>query len=267
MPFICPLCQSLLTIQPKSWICPNRHCFDVAKQGYVNLLPVHFKNSKNPGDTTDAVQARRHFLQQGFYQPLKDLVMQWLAQEQPDTILDIGCGEGYYTHGMRQIVSQVTGLDIAKNAVQSAAKRYSDIQWLVASAANLPLADQSVDMVSSLFSPLPVEEMARVLKPTGQVLVATPATEHLHDLRAALFDQVNPHQPEKFIELMSPRFLLKQQHTLTYPLQLNQSALKQLIAMTPYAWKAKAAKRELLENQATFNTQVSFQLYLFVKQP
>lgn len=262
---ICPLCQSHLTIQAKSWICINQHCFDIAKQGYVNLLPVQFKNSKNPGDTVDAVQARRAFLEQGFYQPLKQFLMQWICELQPKSILDIGCGEGYYTSGMTTVDRQVIGLDIAKNAIQIAAKRYPDIQWLVASAASLPVLAHSLEMVSSFFSPLPVEEMARVLKSQGHLIVATPAEGHLHELRAALFEQVNPHQPQKFIELLSSHFVLKQQYTLTYSIQLDQAALKHLIAMTPYAWKAKAARRQQLEANELFHTQASFQVYLFEK--
>lgn len=265
MPIICPLCQSKLQQEKTRWICEHGHSFDVAKQGYVNLLPVQHKNSKNPGDTAEAVAARRAFLQAGFYEPLREVLMQKLAAMSPTRVLDLGCGEGYYTSGMSAIAKEVIGLDIAKPAVQIAAKRYPTITWLVASGAKLPIASGALTIVCSFFSPLPREEMARVLTPEGHLVVATPATEHLLQLRAALFDQVNPHQPEKFIEVLSASFQLIEQQTVSYPLRLNSAALKQLLAMTPYAWKAKAEKREQLEQREEFLTQASFQVYVFKK--
>lgn len=266
MIIICPLCHTELFQEPARWACSNRHSFDVARQGYVNLLPVQHKNSKSPGDTPDAVQARRAFLQAGYYQPLKDHLMGWLAGLNARTVLDIGCGEGFYTSGMPVVSQQVIGVDIAKIAVQIAARRYTDICWIIASAAKLPIATQSVDVVTSFFSPLPRDEMARVLKPAGYLLVVTPAPAHLHDLRATLFEQVNPHQPEKFIDALAPDFTLIRQDVLTYALLLEQPALRDLIAMTPYAWKARADKRQQLEQADCLTTSASFQIYLFQKQ-
>lgn len=265
MTIICPICQMPLLQDKTRWVCSNQHSFDVAKQGYVNLLPVQHKNSKSPGDTPEAVQARREFLQSGYYQPLKDQLMGWLAGLQAQSVLDIGCGEGFYTSGMPAVADQVIGVDIAKTAVQIAARRYPAIRWLIASAAKLPIASGSIDVVSSFFSPLPREEMARVLKPNGYLLVVTPASGHLHEMRAALFEQVNPHQPEKFIDTLAPDFCLIRQDTLTYALTLEQAALRHLIAMTPYAWKAKADKRQQLEQAEQLETSASFQIYLFQK--
>ena len=206
MTIVCPLCQAPFTQEKTRWICDHGHSFDVAKQGYVNLLPVQHKNSKNPGDTPEAVAARRAFLQGGFYEPLREVLIQKIAAMNPDAVLDLGCGEGYYTSGMSAAVKQVIGLDIAKPAIQIAAKRYPNITWLVASGAKLPVASGSLNVVCSFFSPLPVEEMARVLKSDGYVVLATPAPQHLYELRAALFDQVNPHQPEKFIDVLAASF-------------------------------------------------------------
>lgn len=260
------IAQTETTQNNSRWVCQNSHSFDVARQGYVNLLPVQHKNSKSPGDTPQAVQARREFLQGGYYEPLREALMSVLARLQADTVLDLGCGEGYYTSGMTDVAQQVIGLDIAKPAVQIAAKRYPRINWLVASAAKLPLQDASIDVVSSFFSPLPRDEMARVLKPDGYLLVAVPASQHLYALRAALFEQVNLHQPEKFIDTLAGGFKLVEQHLLAYPLRLPQAALRQLIAMTPYAWKAKAERRMQLEQSDELLTQASFQIYVFQKQ-
>lgn len=265
MMIICPLCQQALTLDVKRWFCVNSHSFDVAKEGYVNLLPVQYKKSLSPGDTTEAVQARRAFLQAGYYQPLRDAIQQTLAPLNAQYILDIGCGEGYYTSVMSNLADHVVGLDIAKPAVQIAAKRYQSITWVVASGAKLPFSEQSMDVVTSFFSPLPLDEMIRVLKPNGHVLMVTPAPNHLVSMRAALFDEVQPHTPEKFIRHMDTAFTLVDEQIVSYDLVLDQDSLKNLIAMTPYAWKARAEKRAHLEAQTAFNSQASFQIYLFKK--
>lgn len=246
-------------------MCTNRHSFDIARQGYVNLLPVQFKKSLNPGDTPEAVQARREFLGAGYYQPLCDTIKTLVKALQPQSILDIGCGEGFYTSQLSALAAQVIGVDIAKPAIQIAARRDPSVCWLVASAARLPVQEASIDLACSFFSPLPVEEMSRILNAHGHVLMVSPAPGHLLEMREALFDQVQLHEPEKFIQHVAARFRLVQQQHLEYPLQLSQVALKQLIAMTPYAWKAKAERRQQLETSPVFETRASFQVYLFQK--
>lgn len=263
---ICPICQQALTQSDKRWFCANAHSFDVAKEGYVNLLPVQHKKSRSPGDTPEAVQARRAFLQVGYYQPLRDLIQAWLADIQPKRVLDLGCGEGYYTSIMSEAGRKVIGLDIAKPAIQIAAKRYADIQWLVASGAKIPLQANALDLVTSFFSPLPVEEMSRILVDQGYVLMATPAPRHLYSVREALFGVVQLHEPEKFIQQLSPYFDLVREQVLTSDLTLGHEALKQLLSMTPYAWKAKAERRQQLESNLSFMTQACFCLYLFKKK-
>ncbi len=263
--FICPLCQSPLLAQAPSWRCENGHSFDVAREGYVNLLPVQHKKSKSPGDTPDSVQARRAFLQAGHYQPLRDAVTDLLRPLAALTLLDLGCGEGYYTSALHEVVPEVTGLDIAKPAIQLAARRFKGITWLVGSGSLLPLAAQSQDVVSSLFSPLPVAEMARVLRPGGHVLVVTPAPEHLWTVREGLFGEVRAHEPDKFLKDFAEGFELVGRELVRYPLTLTQQALKDLLAMTPYAWKAKAERRALLEQQDGFATEAAFSVMLFRK--
>lgn len=257
---ICPICQAALAVAPKTWSCANGHQFDVARQGYVHLLPVQHKKSRSPGDTPEAVAARRAFLQAGHYQPLRDHVVAVLRELAANQVLDIGCGEGYYTSAMRTVATDVVGLDIAKPAVQLAAKQFGDITWLVGSGALLPLAAQSVDVVTSLFSPLPVSEMARVLKQGGHVVVATPAPDHLYQLRAGLFEDVRLHEPDKFVAQLAPQFELVRQDELRVPLQLDQASIRNLIAMTPYAWKAKAEKRQALEALENLQTEAVFRV-------
>ena len=263
---MCPVCREALSLSEKTWRCVNNHSYDVAKQGYVNLHVVQHKHSKNPGDTPESVQARRAFLSAGFYAPLQQAVVEKIRQLRIENLLDIGCGEGYYTNAMQQEVLQCVGVDIAKNAVQVAAKLNKDVTWVVGTGATLPVLDDSIDLCTSLFSPIPQEEILRVLKPQGYLMVVTPAPAHLLAMREALFDEVNAHDPHKFVEQLQQHFELLEQPIIESEFNLDQTQLKNLIAMTPYAYKAKLEKRQQLELQTDTFLQASFQLYIFKKK-
>nr|WP_171057434.1 methyltransferase domain-containing protein [Acinetobacter baumannii] len=263
---MCPVCRQRLELVSKTWRCEQGHSYDIAKQGYVNLHVVQHKHSKNPGDTPESVDARRAFLQGGYYQPLQQAVVHLLKQLKAKTVLDIGCGEGYYTSAMQQVVEQCIGVDIAKNAVQRAAKLNDKVTWVVGTGATLPVIDQSMDVCTSLFSPIPQTEILRVLKDDGYLIVVTPASDHLYAMREALFEQVNPHTPQKFVEQLQDLFELKEQQVIDAPLVLDQQALKNLIAMTPYAYKASPERRMQLEQKAHLQVTASFQIYLFQKR-
>lgn len=263
---MCPICREALTLVDKTWRCAAQHSYDVAKQGYVNLHVVQHKHSKNPGDTVQSVEARRAFLEAGYYQPLQQAVVDRIQALNVERILDIGCGEGYYTSAMQAVVQQCIGVDIAKNAVQVAAKRNAQVTWVVGTGAVLPVLSESMDLCSSLFSPIPEQEILRVLKARGYLLVVTPAQQHLYAMREALFDQVNPHVPEKFVQQLGQNFELVEQQVVDAPLNLDTAALTQLIAMTPYAYKAKAEKREQLQQRESLAVTASFQIYLFQKK-
>lgn len=263
---LCPICRLVLDRQTRTWTCAQGHSFDVAREGYVNLLPVQHKHSRAPGDKPEMVKARREFLQAGHYERLRKTLVAMLASEQAQTLLDIGCGEGYYTSALTQAAREVTGIDIAKPAIQLAAKRFHGITWLVASGAVLPIADASVDVVTSLFSQLHIGEMHRVLKDGGRALVVTPAGDHLWSLRQALFEEVRAHQPDKFLAGFEGFFDLCSRDEVRVPLHLDQAALRQLVEMTPYAWKAKPERRAALIAQEALVTEAAFTLFLFRKK-
>lgn len=263
---MCPVCRQALVLKDKTWRCESNHSYDVAKQGYVNLHVVQHKHSKHPGDTPESVQARRAFLSAGFYAPLQQTIVAKLRELRVENLLDIGCGEGYYTDAMQAEVAHCVGVDIAKNAVQVASKLNKEVTWVVGTGAVLPVLNQSIDVCSSLFSPIPQQEILRVLKPAGYLLVVTPAVEHLYAMREALFAEVNPHEPNKFVEQLAEHFQLIEDWVVDAPMQLQQHDLKNLIAMTPYAYKAKPELREALEQNAEFELSAQFQIYLFQKK-
>ncbi|UDM38536.1 methyltransferase domain-containing protein [Acinetobacter haemolyticus] len=263
---MCPVCHEVLKLTGKTWHCVNNHSYDVAKQGYVNLHVVQHKHSKNPGDTPESVQARRAFLSAGFYAPLQQAVVEKICELRIENLLDIGCGEGYYTSAMQAEVLQCVGVDIAKNAVQVAAKLNKNVTWVVGTGATLPVLDASIDLCTSLFSPIPKQEILRVLKPHACLMVVTPAEEHLYAMREALFEEVNPHEPHKFVTQLEDAFELVEESVVDAPLTLSQTDLKHLIAMTPYAYKAKPERRQVLEQKDQFELKAQFQIYLFKKK-
>ena len=263
---MCPICREALQLTDQTWRCVNHHSYDVAKQGYVNLHVVQHKHSKNPGDTPESVQARRAFLTAGFYAPLQHAVVEKIRELKIENLLDIGCGEGYYTNAMQAEVQQCIGVDIAKNAVQVAAKLNKKVTWVVGTGATLPVLDASIDLCSSLFSPIPKQEILRVLKAGGYLMVVTPGTEHLYAMREALFEEVKPHESHKFVEQLEDTFELVDETVVDAAFTLQQADLKKLIAMTPYAYKAKPERRQALEQNEQLPLNAQFQVYLFKKK-
>ncbi|MGQ0699356.1 MAG: putative RNA methyltransferase [Panacagrimonas sp.] len=263
---ICPVCRLPLEQNPKTWRCAQGHSFDAAREGYVNLLLAHQKNSPSPGDSAESLKARREFLQAGHYRPLLDAVLELLRPLRAQNLLDVGCGEGYYTGAMTTVSADVTGLDIAKPAIQMAARSYRDVTWLVGSGAAIPLADASVDVVSNLFTQLHIDEIRRVLKPDSHSLVVTPSSNHLWDVRERLFGEVRAHEPDKFLAGFEASFELRERREIRVDLQLTRQSLRKLLAMTPYVWKARPEMRATLELHESFTTQASFVLMLFRKK-
>ena len=221
-------------------------------------------HSREPGDTAQSLAARRAFLDAGHYAPLRAALVSMASHS--NHVLDIGCGEGYYTAALRELASTVIGLDIAKPAVRMAARRHAGITWIVGSGARLPIADASLDLVCTLFTPLHPDEVARVLSDDGELILATPADAHLQALRAALFERVEPHAPEKFRDAFEPRLTCVEQREIRCALTLSAAEVTQLLEMTPYAWKARPERRAALQAGDGLETEAAFVLMRFRKR-
>lgn len=244
---ICPLCQGLLEAVDKSVVCPAGHRFDRARQGYLNLLPVQHKNSREPGDNQQMVEARQRFLGAGHYAPLAARLAAIAAERRPLRWLDVGCGEGYYTAHLAQAMPDAEGygLDISREAVRRACRRDARVNWLVASMARVPLADASCNVLTSVFSPLDWQEAKRVLAPGGGLLRMGPTRDHLYELRALLYDEVRDYDDEKHLEQVPAGMSLQHSETLSYELHLDAAESRaDLLAMTPHGWRATAERRE-----------------------
>ncbi|MDO6427740.1 23S rRNA (guanine(745)-N(1))-methyltransferase [Thalassotalea sp. 1_MG-2023] len=261
----CPICQSRLTLKEHTYRCAQSHCFDKAKEGYVNLLPVQFKHSKQPGDNKAMVNARRAFLLQGYYQPLADKLVSILKTLPLNngTILDAGCGEGYYTNQFRHNNQVVYGVDIAKEAVKKAAKKYSECHFSVATLSQLPFEDRSIDTIVSIYAPILSVEFNRVLSESGYLITVTPGKNHLLALKQRIYQQALQHDEDKqSVDNMT----LHCQEQLTYSMTLKTGEeLLNLLSMTPFAFKANEQVKQQLKKEHNFECQADFLIRIYRK--
>jgi len=241
----CPLCHQPLLQNPQGLACTNRHQFDRAKEGYFNLLPVQNKHSREPGDAKEQLQARRQFLQAGFFDPLKTQ-LQELLPVTGEILLDIGCGEGYFTAGFSEVLpqAQIYGIDIAKAGVRLAAKAAKDksgLTYCVSSNFDLPFSDESIDVITRVYAPSKDSELWRVIKPGGALVIVAPSENHLFGLRSRIYKEVRPHPKQ-----VAPQgFGVVGHHRLEVSLQVSEREMREaLLAMTPFAWRLSPELRD-----------------------
>lgn len=265
----CPVCQQSLSSSENKWQCENNHHFDNAKQGYCNLLLANQKKSLTPGDDRQMLQARYQFLNAGHYQPVTDTINKLITEKCAglEQILDIGCGEGYYLSSLKQAISNTAtcfyGTDISKEALKLAARSYPDIHWFVAAAKAQPFLSHQLDLILNIFAPADWQEIKRILKPGGHILLAVAGDNHLQSLRELIYKEVKPHHPERFLEKMGSEFELITTQSCQFELQLTDNqAIRSLLQMTPYYWQADEQHRQSIENLQSLITPVNFQLYL-----
>ena len=237
MELICPLCGGALEKREKSLLCPNRHSFDIARQGYVHLLPVQSKHSSSPGDTREQVVSRRRFLEGGFYQPIAEAVTRAALETGVlGEILDVGCGEGYYgAYLARALGCPLTGVDISKEAVRCAAGKYKGHTWLCASAAHLPVPDGSVSLLTALFSLTVPGEFHRGLRPGGYFLQVLAAADHLLGLKGIIYDRLTEKPKDSVPEI--PGFALVKSTAIQFSFTVEGAQVQNLLSMTPHVYR------------------------------
>lgn len=261
----CPICNQLLALNDTALTCSNNHCFDVAKEGYVNLLPVQFKHSKEPGDNKAMVNARRQFLENDYYQPLILRLVEIYQKYGLATakVLDAGCGEGYYTHQHQNSTNQVYGVDIAKEAVKKAAKKYKDCHFSVGTLSQLPFNDQFFQWIVSIYAPILEQEFTRLLSPTGYLITVTPAKHHLLQLKQQIYSHAQEHDEQR--EPIQQLTLVHQEN-LSYEMILKSGDdIINLLSMTPFAFKASEQVKLQLAQQENFPCQADFLIRLYQK--
>jgi len=264
--FNCPICKSNLELNNRSLVCINRHCFDLAKEGYVNLLRVNSKKSKDPGDNSNMMMARRAFLESGHYNPLAEKLTEIIEKKTTNTeatVLDLGCGEGYYTGYIknRNKTINMLGLDISKVAVRYASKRYKDISFCVASAFELPIADNKLDIILRVYAPSSESELQRVIKEGGYLITVTPGERHLYQLREVIYKEIHNHN-ESNKEIAN--FNLEEKIKLKYTLDISDvDVVKKLLEMTPFRWKISEDDKDKLYKMSHWKIDCDFNIEIY----
>ena len=237
MELICPICGGSLCREDRCYRCENRHSFDIARQGHVNLLPVQQKKSLHPGDTREQVLSRRTFLEAGFYTPIADTLCQTaLELGAKGPILDIGCGEGYYSSRLAAAMNaELTGLDISKEAVRCAAAKYKNALWICGTAAHLPVPDHSAGVITSLFALTMAEEFRRVLASDGLYFQVLAAQDHLLGLKSIIYPELKLKEKDSVPDL--PGFRLVKTVPIRFQFTVAGEQVQNLLSMTPHVYR------------------------------
>lgn len=265
MNFRCPVCLQILTKSNQSYRCENNHCFDCAKSGYVNLNSG--KNStKIHGDNKLMVQARTAYLEKGYYSALIDSLINLLSDYSFTAVADCGCGEGYYTRQIKYhfINSTVFGFDLSKDAVLNASRHDKESTYAISSIFNLPLFDESVDLVTNIFAPIANDEFQRILKRKGLLLTVTPGPRHLFQLKELIYR--TPYLNDVSF-LSDERFQLLKSQLCQSQITLNSAEdIHNLFVMTPYYYKTSIEDKKKLDSLTQLTTEIEFSIQLYTKR-
>ncbi len=263
MKLICPICGKHLEKSGNAYVCEHRHSFDIARQGYVNLLTVSQKHSLTPGDTREQVLSRRAFLEAGCYAPIAQALTHAAVQYGASgELLDVGCGEGYYCAQLAKALGlPLTGLDISKEAVRCAAAKYKDANWLCATAAHIPVQSESVGLLTSLFALTLPEEYHRVLAPNGLFFQVLAAEDHLLGLKSIIYDQLKHKEKDTVPEL--PGFTRLYSIPIRFGFTVEGEQIQNLFSMTPHVFRIGREGAERLRRTERLTDTASCVLNVF----
>ena len=279
----CPVCRNPLLNSADGYQCSNNHTFDAAREGYVNLLLAHKKNSKEPGDNKDMIRSRRRFLDLGLYNNISEGINEAVAGDLPGpgkerafNILDAGCGEGFYLKRLKVFLAQrpgtrvpvdYYGVDISKFAVRQATQRDRTMDWFVAGIKDLPFSQSSFDMVLNVFSPADFPEFSRVLAETGGLLIVSPGPRHLNGLREVIYPNAREHAPSTISEEAKQLFSLSSEMRINYQIELtSRESIMDLLAMTPYFWNIDLKTKARVEALDRLALDVDVEIRVFKKR-
>jgi len=256
----CPICKNILNKEANSFKCANEHTFDLSKDGYLNLLLVNQKSSNMPGDSLEMVNSRRTFLEKGFYSnlstELSNILSGYLITSKNNdfSILDIGCGEGYYLGNIcntlkdKNISVNYYGLDISKFAISLASKKYKEIFFMVSNINyTLPFINNSFDYILNIFAPHNPSEFNRILSPNGKLIIVVPGINHLTQLRQALgYDISYVEKQEDIINSFKDYFKVINTTEVKNTINIDKESAKSLVKMTPIFWKIDQTKLDAI---------------------
>jgi 23S rRNA (guanine745-N1)-methyltransferase len=271
----CPVCGEPLREAERMFRCSNSHAFDVAREGYVNLLLAQHRRSKDPGYSKQMIASRRAVFEASHYQRLADgiaeLIVSYLPDRSERVVVDAGCGEGYYLRRLRSRLAADglehgtvrCGIDISKHAIQVAARLDPQGLYAVAGIHRMPLLPVTVDVLLSHFSPVSGPEFARVVRPAGIVLVGEPGEGHLFSLKQLLYEAPEAHEPGLPLA-REPGFESMGAHRIRYEIELRgPGQVASLLAMTPFYWSANQTTQEALARLEALDTEVDVVLQVY----
>ena len=254
---VCPICKKELKKENNVYCCFNRHSFDIAKQGYVNLS---LKQKKNQGDNALMVQARTQFLEKNYYDFIRRRLCELLNENACRFLLDLGCGQGYYTSKFSEIVSNVYGVDLSKSALKYASAHDKKTTYIVDSIFNLPFSDASFDAVTAIFVPISVLEVQRVLQKDGLFIVVGPGPRHCWELKEILYEK--PYENPVPSENMEGFTCVKQE-------KIQQQSwvddVWSLLEMTPYRYKTSQEGLERVKQLEGLHVTFEFMVSIWKK--
>ena len=268
--FICPVCGGALLKNEKTYACGKGHSFDIAKSGYVNLLPSSGKGKRH-GDDKLMVRARTALFSRGHYDNLSDLIADFADEYSAKgvRVLDAGCGEGKYSCDVLDRLRRagkepvVIGVDISKDALIQAARRSKELRLAAASSAALPLPDGSIGLILNIFSPFMGGEFRRVLCPGGKLIRAYPLARHLWELKELIYDK--PYE-NPVTDMEEEGFRIVDRREIRYPIHLSGSEeIMALFQMTPYYYKTGAADQAKARQAQALDTWLEFGVVVYEK--
>lgn len=266
---ICPKCHQSMIKKDNSYLCPNNHCYDIAKSKYINLLLNPDKATTNPGDSKESLLARKAYLNKGYYDGIARCVINTIKEYQSTNlqILDLGCGEGYYTNKVKEALGSSNtyyGLDISKEAMNMATRYTNDIYWLVGNSKNIPLDNQSMDFILALFTVVNQEELTRVLKEDGYIIHVTANPNHLVEIKELIYDEIKV-KSDKYIRLDFP--VTKSFNFIQEVHINNREDALHLLMMTPHYYHIKKERRSVLDTLQSLTITIDIKISVYQKQP
>ena len=254
---ICPVCKERLYRKEKALCCSSGHSFDVAKEGYVNLLTGNKKSGSLTGDNKTMALCRHAFLEKGYYSCLKDALQNEFGDIKGN-VLDICCGEGYYTDALSGSSKTVYAFDLSKEMVKLAAKRKNSSAF-VANIASIPLESGSVNGAIHLFAPFHDREFSRIMSKDGVLFTVVPGKNHLMGMKQVLYEK--PYENDEAPPLCDSFEItdkIKVSNTVTVSGSGNISAM---LDMTPYSVHSPKEGIARLKSLDTLKTEVEFVIY------
>lgn len=264
----CPVCGRPLTRSGGTFRCGSGHSFDIARDGYVNLLLPRQRHSRNPGYNQAMIAGRREFFATGHYQRLADEIAGLIRSALPPVgnpaVIDAGCGEGYYLRRLRLALAGpepaarpvLCGLDISRYAVRAAARRDPEGLYAVAGTYQMPVLPGRADVLLSHFSPVSADDFRRVVRPGGTVLIGGPGSGHLYSFKELIYDTPAAHEPSEPLAGQEG-FEPAGRHQIRYKIALRgPGQVASLLAMTPYYWSAGPETVGRLATVKSLDTEV-----------